>query len=244
MKRTILILLFLLVSIIQKADNNSHIYIDSVYIVQKVCWDCITDPPVSCIDKDSNFIINGYRLTNKQDIKILIEMFDSLKISNNKYIDTKFKMYFYISDTIKITACIDQYHTLTQGNIYKTSSDIIHFIDSIINNFDETPLRIRHNKYENKIISGKEELRALLKYTRNNIAKNKILHDNLFIKIVCSIYKNGNTVRAKIYCDKEIIKILPRSFIKRIETLFIKKIKWIPNNERQYSDIQLLKLQI
>lgn len=91
MKQTILIL-FLLLSISGKADNDNHIYIDSVYIVQKVCWDCLTDPPVSCIDKDSDFIRNGYRITNKQDIKMLIGMFNSLKISNNKYIDTKFKI--------------------------------------------------------------------------------------------------------------------------------------------------------
>lgn len=243
MKQTILIL-FLLLSISGKADNDNHIYIDSVYIVQKVCWDCLTDPPVSCIDKDSDFIRNGYRITNKQDIKMLIGMFNSLKISNNKYINTKFKIYFYTSDTIKRTACIDRYHTLTQGNIYKTSSNIIHFIDSIINNCAETQLKIIHNKYENKIISGEEELRALLKYTRNNLAKKKIPYDNIFIKIFCSIDKNGNTVRTKIYCDKEIIKILPRSFIKRLENLFIKKIKWTPNNERQYSDTQPLKLQI
>lgn len=244
MKKIILILLFLFVSIILKADNNKRSIIDSVYIVPHACWDCITEPPISCIDKDSVFITNGYLLTNRQDVKKLLKIFDSLKISHNKHVDTRFKIYFYNSDTIVRTAFISRYYSLSRGNIYKTSSELVHFIDSIIHNSNKQQLKITQNVCENIIIRGKKDLQMTLNRIENYMLINNKQHDNIAIKVFCFIDTNGNTINVRLFCNNKINKIIPDKLLNEIKDVFLKKIKWNYNHERQAFDIQMLSLQI
>lgn len=222
--------------------------IDSVF-VKKTDWNIneLRDPPLTCTTFEEYGTKEGYIINkehNIKEIKQLCKELENMPTSKPKVMDVRCKLYFYTSDTIAFTACIDYHTTLLDGCYYKTTPCLRKIIDNMTNKHKEKIFEHKQmRKDADRIISGKDSLINYLKEQMPLILKNNTKDSSATICISCNVDKHGNTVNAYIRQDKGVNKI-PSNIINHVKAICKDVIRWNANKERTVFDIITKRIEL
>lgn len=228
-KRIITLLYFIIFYTKCWGINFSNV--DSI-IVYSLNWDAIYCSTISCSDFFS--YTNGekqYTIKDKETIKQLMVYFRKLRKKDSTKIDVRSKMFFFSADTIICSACIGVNGILLDGVFYKNENEIENIIRKIKFNKNAICIKNLYTQPRTTIIKGYEYLIKEIKEIKKHIK----YKGPIIIKGFCIANIDGRTKEIKLI--KEHKNIITNKILKKIENIFIKKIRWNKNKERMTSDI-------
>lgn len=243
-KKTMKFIICLLVSftfVQANAQSKDFIGIDSIFI-KRMPWnvDELRDPPLTCITFEEYGSAVGFIIKkehNAQEISRLYKELKKMPESKPNVMDVRCKLYFYQSDTIVFTACIDYLTTLFNGCYYKTTPRLRKIIDHMTEKHKHKVFENKQiNKSENYIIVGKDSLINYLQDQKHSIFRNSTKRDSVIIWISCNVNKQGETINAFVRQSNSVNKI-PESTINHIKAILKNVIRWNINKERTVFDI-------
>lgn len=246
--KAFIFLLALLQSLQSYAQVIKYNDVDSV-LIKRMDWNIneLRDPPLTCATFEEYGTKEGYiidKTHNIKEIRRLCKELGNMTVSQPNVMDVRCKLYFYISDTITCTACIDYNTTLLDGSYYKTTPRLRKTIDNMASKYKEKVFVGKQTvRNADSIISGRDSLINYLKEQMPLILKNNTKDSSTIICISCNVDKHGNTVNAYIRQDKGVNKI-PSSIINHIKAICKDVIRWNANKERTVFDVITKRIEL
>lgn len=230
------------------AQSKDFIDIDSIFI-KRMPWniDELRDPPLTCMTFEEYGSAVGFMIKKEHSIQEISRLYKELKKmpeSKPNVMDVRCKLYFYQSDTIVFTVCIDYFTTLLNGYYYKTTPQIRKIIDHLTN-------KHKHDVYENKqikksensIVAGKDSLINYLQNQMDFIFRNSTKCNSITIRISCNVNKQGETINVFVHQNNSVYKI-PENTVNHIKAIFKNEVRWNINKERTKFDIIPLSIKL
>lgn len=232
MKKLFLIIIsFIICDSLSCAENYAFLNsVDSVLaIIDTVKWKdgVVVDSHTSCMEFEKSNGYKGRMIKNKIVINELCRLFRHLEATSPKKIKTKSKFYFFSSDTIIATACIDVKYCLVDGDMYVTSPAIISYINDI-RDFGEERIWYGQKSRQDVMEKGKEYIDNFIE---THIDKNSTMR----IRGYCHADAMGNVVFVKIVNGKDLP--VSQDSLSELEKIIIKHVKWNINKERNIADM-------
>lgn len=200
----------------------------------KLDWnsDKLYDPALSCMGFDKYCNSSGYVLRRKTDNEIMSQLFrelNKLLKVKERMMDVRCKIYFFSSDTLVFTACIDERSTLFNGRFYCTTMALKKLIDDISNAYDYEKIKNNNKKDNNKIISGTDSLRNFINMHVTPLLNNE---DSLYLHGVVYVDNSGKVEKVNIRQTVRGTSIIPQDVITQFNCVYKNIIRWNTNKER------------
>ena len=248
MKEYLLIILFCTLSLSLNAqDVRLHSDIDSLYVMFEKWYDdgTIKSSFMTCTDFDEFGTKDGYVLRKGIDDNMIFSLrreIELLQESTELPMEVKCKMYFYSSDTLVNTICIDEIRVLLNGFYYKTTQGLRNIIDRIVscnNSKNKVKRKITYRSDTNYKISGMDSVYSYLRSQIPLLSDLSEICDTLDITIASRVDRKGNTIFANSFLlkRKDNKCIMPEKILQHLNEMFKNMVKWNPNNERTKFDI-------
>ena len=215
------------------AGASNHSVIDSV-VIKKIPWHIQTPVDVSCAYFESEIKPEEYYICDSRIIDSILKKIMSLEQSKGETLNVRCKMFFYSSDSLYNTACMDEKHILYDGVLYNASPDLIRIVDNlhgvgVIND------NKNHNCISNTRIfpfkNGKDSLFQYIEKQSERIIP--FIKREIHIDVMCSINSKGETLDVKIKTDRDDSNNYETEQLKKVlSDIFMNEIRWIPNKER------------
>lgn len=203
---------------------------DSI-VVRKAPWFLLTDSDVSCYNFEDCLHFQEYSITDKKMIESINKVLQKLKPSRSQVLNVRCKLYFYSSDSLMYTLCIDPKSSLIEGNLYKTPSRLLRVIDKITDCYAPSggvSTKTRHSHFF-PFPNGRDSLYQFISQQNQFI---KYVNDSISLGVLCKIDKEGNTINVVVKNLGRENQVLFDDLKINLCELFLKEIKWIPNKER------------
>lgn len=209
-------------------DGDIFCKIDSVLTMIDSRRGIIIDSPVSCTDFESYYGTKGRMIKDQAVINELCGHLKLLEKTHTQRFQPRSKIYFFSSDTIIATACIDTRFCLIDGEMYVTSPLLLSYMDSISGLGTERTWYGVEREMD-CIVSGIEHIQKF------NDRHASLLHDIKRIRGFCHADTKGNVVKVKIITGRDTP--IPSDIILDLETVIQRYLKWNVNKERNVADM-------
>lgn len=205
-------------------NSQSRIMPDSI-IIKSLEWDALYDVPIKCYNiEEINHTVTC--INNQDDINRIFCHIQKMCRVKESPIDVRCKIYFYYKGKLLNTICIDNNVSLYNGIYYKTNPQLVRILIDLTSKSNTI---INGHGIKCLFPNGYDSLFTYIQQQRHIITKGCDIKRNGRVFIVCDIDREGNTIKAKV-TNKD--NAIPQIVLKRLETLFINDVKWLPSKER------------
>ena len=215
---------------------------DSI-VVRKAPWLLLTDSDVSCYNFEDCLPFQEYSITDKKKIRSINKVLKKLKPTRSQVLNVRCKLYFYNSDSLMYTLCIEPKRSLIEGNLYKTPSRLLRVIDKITDCCTPSggvPTKTKYSHFF-PFPNGRD---SLYQFISQQNQFTKYVNDSISLRVLCKIDKEGNTIDVVVKNLGKKTLVLFDELKKNLCEFFLEEIKWIPNKERYPYDSIVIPIKI
>lgn len=234
------------------ASDFRLLSIDSIIVLIDELWGdtcIISDPPVTCLTFREYSQTKRYVLRSGDSGTTFRHLCDELDVlpkcqQGKAPMDVRCKMYFFSSDTVMFTACVDRYKTLLDGEYYLTTKRLHKVIDEMAK-MRETGVA-DHVKAcdKHEIVAGKDSLLCFLQKRILLLFECSAKADSVDVLLSCMADGKGRNVRAyvsQVLIDGVRMKV-PEAFAEELKGFINKVVRWNENKERTIFDLMPIRV--
>ncbi|MDE5986304.1 MAG: hypothetical protein K2H16_03360 [Prevotella sp.] len=226
--------------------------IDSVLVLVDEHWGdtCIlSDPPVTCLTFREYSQTKRYVLRSGDSGMTFRHLCDELDVlpkcqQGKAPMDVRCKMYFFSSDTVMFTACVDRYKTLLDGEYYLTTKRLHKVIGEIAKMRETGAADYVKTCDKHEIVAGKDSLLCFLQKRIPLLFGCSAKAGSVDVLLSCMADGKGRNVRAyvsQVLIDGVKMKI-PEVFAEELKGFINKVVRWNENKERTIFDLMPIRV--
>ena len=228
------------------ATNRYNFYLEGVdkVIVKRGPWDALPPVSVSCMDFEGQLHFDQFVIRDGERIKDLCKLMESLKPKECKYgVDVRCKIYMYHGDELVTTACMNKYSCMIDGNCYKTTDEMVEFLNAIPDD-ELCPPGTYTRKLDGSIVersfpNGRDSLTVLIDERLVPRLTKLGLETPIRFEVMCTAEQDGTPTMVKASAtDMDGNRRAVSDEVTQTVVAFFKEdIRWKPNKERMCFDI-------